>query len=262
VFDWELVGAPWTGASLGSILAKRETVFGDGRWPTTVMSNHDQPRHASRLAESVGATDRDAVARAAGLLLLTLRGTPFLYYGEELGLGDVDIPPNESLDPPAARVGPDFEWRDRSRCRTPMPWTSGPGAGFTTGRPWLRLGPDADTRNVAAQWRDPGSVLAFYRRLIALRAATPALQVGSLRLPPATAGDVVAYTREAAGQVILIALNLSRAAVTWPAPAVSSGAGWRPLLSTMDPKPPDTVLDDGATTVLEPDEGLILERIV
>jgi alpha-glucosidase len=261
VFDWELVGTPWTGPAVSSVLARRERVFDDGRWPTAVMSNHDQPRHASRLAASVAATDRDAVARAAALLLLTLRGTPFLYYGEELGLGDVDIPPDESLDPPAARVGPDFQWWDRSRCRTPMPWTSGRGAGFTTGRPWLRLGPDADTRNVAVQARDPWSVLAFYRRVIALRAATPALQLGSLRPLPAADDDVVAYTREAAGQVVLIALNLGRAAVTWPVPAAAGGTRWRPLLTTRDPEPPREVLVDGATLVLGPDGGMILERI-
>ena len=140
VFDWELVGTAWTAATVGAVVADREAAFGTDRWPTAVFSNHDQPRHASRLAGSIGASDRDAVARAAAVLLLTVRGTPFLYYGEELGMGDVDIPPDESVDPPAKRVGPDFAWWDRSRCRTPMPWAPGPGAGFTTGRPWLRLG--------------------------------------------------------------------------------------------------------------------------
>ena len=88
-------------------------------------------------------------------MLLTLRGTPFLYYGEEIGMGDVAIPPEESVDPPARRASPDFPWWDRSQARTPMPWTGGPGAGFTTGRPWQRIAPDAVTRNVAAQLADP-----------------------------------------------------------------------------------------------------------
>ncbi len=148
------------------------------------LSNHDQPRHATRLAASAGAADVDAVARAAAVLLLTLRGTPFLYYGEELGLGDVDVPAIESVDPPAARAGPDFSWWDRSRSRTPMPWRPGPGAGFTSGRPWLRLGPDAATRNVSVQAGTPGSTLSVYRRLIALRAASPALQLGTLGARP------------------------------------------------------------------------------
>jgi alpha-glucosidase len=200
VFDWELLTRPWSAASFRAALRRRERAFGDERWPTIVLSNHDQPRHASRLADSAGATgaDRDAIARAAALISLTARGTPFLYYGEELGMGDVDVPPDESIDAPAARVAPDFPWWDRSRSRTPMPWTGEPNGGFTGGRPWLRLGPDARTRNVAAQEADPDSVLACYRRLIAARHALPALQAGRMRVMPASVPDVLAYRRLAA----------------------------------------------------------------
>ncbi len=198
VFDWELIGTAWTPAAVCSAIATRERAFGDDHWPTVVFSNHDQPRHASRLAASAPGSDPDAIARAAAVLLLTARGTPFLYYGEELGMQDVDIPPEESVDPPASHVGPDFAWWDRSRCRTPMPWAPGPGAGFTTGRPWLRFGPDVSTRNVETQRGDPGSVLSFYRRLIALRAAMPALQDGALRIQDGQEVGVVAYTRETA----------------------------------------------------------------
>ncbi len=173
VFDWELVESAWTGAGIRAAIARREAAFGDTAWPTVVLSNHDRPRLSSRLADPIAGADRDAVARAAAVLLLTVRGTPCLYYGEELGLPDVNIPAAESVDPPAAHVGPDFDWWDRSRCRAPMPWAAGPGAGFTTGQPWLRFGLDADTRNVAAQAADPSSVLSLYRRLIALRAGEP-----------------------------------------------------------------------------------------
>ena len=106
VFDWELLGTQWTAAAVTAALARRDAVFGRDRWPTVVLSNHDQSRHASRLVASVGGLDRDAVARAAAVLLLTARGTPFMYYGEEIGMRDVEIPPDESVDPPAARVGP------------------------------------------------------------------------------------------------------------------------------------------------------------
>ena len=184
VFDWELITRPWSAAAFEAAVRRRERAFGDERWPTVVLSNHDQPRQASRLADSVGAVGaaRDAIARAAGLFSLTVRGTPFLYYGEELGMGDVDVPPEESIDEPARHVSPDFPWWDRSHCRTPMPWTPEPGAGFTTGTPWLRFGPDVETRNVAAQGADPDSVLAAYRRILAVRRTLPALQVGALRL--------------------------------------------------------------------------------
>jgi alpha-glucosidase len=261
VFDWEMLEAPWSADTIRSIIARREAAFGEDRWPTSVLSNHDRERHASRLADPVGAADRDAVARTAAVMLLTLRGTPFLYYGEELGMGDVDIPTEEIVDPPATRFGPDSTWWDRSRCRTPMPWAAGPGAGFTTGRPWLRLGPDTETRNVEAQRSDPSSVLSVSRRLIALRAASAALQVGSLRLCPEAGGGVVAYTRETPGQIVLVVLNLGRTEASWPLPGTSGEPGWRVLFGTGRTTTPGAAMAAGMTVVMAPDEGLILERI-
>jgi alpha-glucosidase len=258
VFDWMMVECAWTAAAVRAAIAEREAAFGAGRWPTVVLSNHDRSRHVSRLAASIGVEPTDALARAAAVLLLTQRATPFLYYGEELGMRDVDIPPQESVDPPASWVGQDFEWWDRSRCRTPMPWSSGPDAGFTTGRPWLRLGPDAATRNVAAQRADPDSVFALYRRLIALRAASPALQVGDLRLEPDAHDDVVAYSRTTGDQEMLVAVNLGRAATTWRLPEPGGSAGWRRSLDTAGPADADTVLDGGAAIELEPDQAIIL----
>ena len=260
VFDWELVEAGWNGPAVRAAIARREAAFGPDRWPTAVLSNHDQPRHATRLAASAGAADLDAVARAAAVLLLTLRGTPFVYYGEELGLGDVDVPAIESVDPPAARAGPDFTWWDRSRSRTPMPWTTGPGAGFTTGRPWLRLGPDAASRNVAVQAGTPGSTLSLYRRLIALRASSPALQVGSLELDPAD-GDVVAYVREAAGQHLLVVLNLGRGPAAWPLAGRPGGDRWRILLTTAAGSQDETEREAAPVLEIGPDEAVILERL-
>ena len=104
VFDWELVRAPWSAAEYRALLDRRQAIFGD-TWPTVVLSNHDQSRHASRLSESAGIDDTDAVARASAAVLLTLRGTPFLYYGEEIGLRDVEVPFDEIIDPPCAPGG-------------------------------------------------------------------------------------------------------------------------------------------------------------
>ncbi len=261
VFDWELTGAPWAATAVNRALEHRDEAFGPERWPAVVLSNHDQPRQASRLAGSVHGHDRDAVAKAAALLSLTARGTPFLYYGEELGMGDVDIPPDESVDPPADRVGPDFDWWDRSRCRTPMPWSAGPGAGFTTGTPWLRLGSDTETRNVATQRDDPHSILSLYRRLLALRAATPALQMGTSQVQTIDAGDVVAYTRAVPGQTILVVLNLADRVVSWRTADVEGVSGWRPVLSTTGSEASSSVVAGGATIELRPDEGRILEGV-
>jgi alpha-glucosidase len=260
VFDWELITRPWSASAFRAAMRRRERAFGDERWPTVVLSNHDQPRHASRLAETIGAhgTTRDAIARAAALLTLATRGTAFLYYGEELGMGDVDVPPAESIDEPAKHVTPDFAWWDRSRCRTPMPWTNGPGAGFTTGRPWLRLGPDHETRNVASQQQDPGSVLAAYRRIIAARHATPALQAGPLRLVPSDP-DVLAWRRlgpDPGDAEALVGIAFAPEGGRLPLPRLSGGRRWRPLVGTSPDLP--TIAADDREVRLAGFEGIVL----
>ena len=125
-----------------------------------MLGNHDQQRIATR----VGA----AQARVAAMLLLTLRGTPTMYYGDEIGMHDVQIPPEPVQDPSSAHVPGLGLGRDPER--TPMQWDAGPNAGFTTGRTGCRW-PTITTRNVAAEHADPRSMLALYRRLIALRRA-------------------------------------------------------------------------------------------
>ena len=154
IFDFRLIEQPWQAARLARAVDDAVTAFGPDRWPAVVMGNHDQPRQATRLSR--GRTgDRDAIARAAAVLLLGLRGTPFLYYGEEIGLGDVGVPRWEMQDPPARRYWPLPIWFDRDRCRGPLPWTGGVNGGFTTGRPWTRMASDYPTRNVASQAADP-----------------------------------------------------------------------------------------------------------
>ena len=258
VFDWELLTRPWSAAAFRAALRRRERAFGPSRWPTVVFSNHDQPRHASRLADSAGATgsDRDAIARAAAVLLLTIRGTPFLYYGEEIGMGDVDVPPDESIDAPAARVAPDFPWWDRSRSRTPMPWAGGPGAGFTTGTPWLRLGPDVDERNVAAQAADPGSVLACYRRVIAARRELPTLGDGTLALVRTDDPDVLAFRRRGSREDVLVVTAFAGAGATVRLPRAPGGGGWRPVVGSH--RIPAPVGDDGVTLQLRGYEAVVL----
>ncbi len=143
------------------------------------MGNHDR----SRLISRVGGV---AQARLAAMLLLTLRGTPTIYYGEEIGMRDVEIPPDSVMDPwernvPGLGLG-------RDPCRTPMCWTSEPGTGFTCGVPWLPIGEEFKRINVAQEREDPGSFLSLYRALLALRRAEPALGLGSYR-------EVLADTR-------------------------------------------------------------------
>ena len=257
VFDWALLQAPWSAEAYGDAIWLREKMFGHDRWLANVLSNHDQSRHASRLAASADIADTDAVARAAAVVLLSIRGTPYLYYGEEIGLRDVDIPVDEIIDPPARRalVDPDFEWWNRDQCRSPMPWTNEPGHGFTTGRPWLRFGDDADDRNVAAQETDEGSILATYRRLIALRRSSAALRTGTLRLVSVGTPDVLAWHREAPGEHMLVVVNFAETSRSVTLPSTGEET-FRPVGgSHVDPSAPG----EGNALTLRPLEAVILE---
>ena len=233
VFDWGLLAAPWSAAAFGAAIDTREENFGDGRWLANVLSNHDQSRQATRLAESAGVADTDAVARAAAVALLTLRGTPFLYYGEELGLADVPVPDEEIVDPPARRalIDPDFTWWNRDRCRSPMPWTAEPGHGFTTGRPWLRFGGDAGTRHVAGERRDPGSVLSTYQRLIAMRRRSVALRSGALRRVDCANPEVIAWYRETPSERVVVVMNFAASPCQAEVPGIVDD-GWRAIGGT------------------------------
>jgi alpha-glucosidase len=233
IFDFSLISQPWSARAFAAAVARREAAFGPTGWPTVVLSNHDQPRAASRFdAGGHG----DARAKVAASLLLTLRGTPFLYYGEEIGLRDVAIPADEIQDPAALRSGRSGWW-NRDQARTPMPWGPGPNGGFSSGRPWLRMSPELATRNVARQSADPSSILSHYRRLIALRRSLPALMVGSYAPVDVGRPSVFAYLRSTADQSALVILGFGPAAVGLTLPASPSGRPWTVRLSTHDRGP-------------------------
>jgi alpha-glucosidase len=174
---------------------RTEAALPDGAWPVWTGSNHDVNRFPTRWAG-----DDPGRARVALLMLLTLRGTPVLYYGDELLLPQVDVPEEALRDPVASSVGPE-EGRDGER--TPMPWEPGPAYGFTSGEPWLPTG-DRDGLTVAEQREDPGSPLSFTRDLIALRRARPDLVVGAYESLPSPQGTW-AWRR---GAATAVALNL------------------------------------------------------
>ncbi len=163
-------------------------------WPNFVLSNHDQPRHYSRYARGA---ETDARARVAAAMLLTLKGTPFLYYGEEIGMHNVRIPRGRLQDPLGRRTWPLRFGRDPER--TPMQWDDSPTAGFTAGTPWLRLADDYRSVNVAAQRDDPDSLFSFYRRLLQLRHEKEALHSGEIDFLVEGEGGCLAYKRVAVG---------------------------------------------------------------
>jgi glycosidase len=184
------------------------------------------------------------------MLLLTLRGTPTLYYGDELGLSDVAIPADQVRDPrelrePGLALG-------RDPVRTPMPWDASENAGFTTARPWLPLNADWPTRNVARMAEEPHSVLTLYRQLLAARRASLALSIGDFALLDAE-GDVLAYERRHGTERLIVALNLGGRSQRLQLPDWASGC--RPLLSTVA----DTALAEDGALLLRGDEGVILK---
>ncbi len=218
-FNFLLIGARWEADAIATIVRDYEAALPAGAWPNWVLGNHDQSRIASRVGR--------AQARVAAMLLLTLRGTPTLYYGDELGMRDVAIPPGVVQDPleknePGKGLGRDPQ-------RTPMPWDGSPNAGFTRGRPWLPLGDDAARVDVAAEAADPASMLSLVRALTRLRRATEALRAGAYR-ELAVAGPLFVYARETAASRVVVVLNLGAAPAAMP-PVVATLVS-RVLLST------------------------------
>jgi alpha-glucosidase len=179
VFNFALLYAPWDAARWAAVVTESERALaGRDAWPVWVLSNHDQVRHRSRYGGN------EARARVAAVVLLTLRGTPFLYAGEELGLEDAALAPDERVDPGG-----------RDGCRAPIPWTPEPPHGWGS-RSWLPFPPAAGDRCAAVQSAGPASILSLYRRLLRLRRASPALHDGSWGLVEATS-DLLAYERRA-----------------------------------------------------------------
>ena len=196
-FNFQLIQTEWNARGLSALIDEYERALPPGGWPNWVLGNHDKPRIASRVGI--------AQARVAAMLLLTLRGTPTMYYGDELGMPGVTIPPEQVQDP----YGKNFPGLGfgRDPSRTPMQWDGSRNAGFTSGTPWLPVDEDYPIVNVEAMSRDPASILTLYRRLTALRRERDALSIGGYA-SLAVSGDLLAYVRQHGRQRLLVALNL------------------------------------------------------
>jgi alpha-glucosidase len=220
VFLFKTLRTAFRARAVRELIDEFERAFPDPLLPTYVFGNHDRPRSMHRLGDDVGK------AMLLATLQLTARGVPFIYYGEEIGMGHHEIPLSLGLDPIASRHGFVPQWAaralrhqgillNRDECRLPMQWHGGPGGGFSregAAAPWLALHPRHPHVNVEAQERDPGSILSCYRRLLALRKASRALSAGSLRmLGGPLPRDVVGYRRAhgegPAAEVVDVLLN-------------------------------------------------------
>ncbi|MGZ3645468.1 MAG: alpha-amylase family glycosyl hydrolase [Ktedonobacteraceae bacterium] len=199
-FNFQLVLMPtWEASDIRQLVDAYTGTLPPGAWPNWVLGNHDQRRIATRVGREQ--------ARVAQMLLLTLRGTPTCYYGDELGMQNVAVPPKLMHDPP----GKDNPEHSRDPERTPMQWDSSPNAGFCLPevQPWLPVAEDYQTYNVAVEQQEMHSFLALVHALLAIRRSSPALSMGSQRSLPQHNPSCFVYVREHADQRCLVALNFS-----------------------------------------------------
>lgn len=235
-FNFRLIETPWEAEAVRAFVDSFEGALPEGAWPNYVLGNHDRPRLATRYGR--------AQARVAAMLLLTLRGTPTLYQGDELGAQDADIPPEKMRDP----LG-------RDPTRTPMQWDTSPNAGFCPegALPWLPLPPDHRETNVASQLADPYSLLNLYRRLLSYRRVTPALSAGTYQAVDAGTPSCYVFLRETEKKNVLVALNFSPEEQRVHLPNLPPG---EIVLSTYLDREQDF---DPGKLVLRGDEGVIVE---
>ena len=200
-FNFTILEKPWQAEKFAQGISIWDDLNQADLWPNQVLNNHDQRRISTRYQFDPD----DKLAKTAAALILTLRGTPFLYYGEEIGMRDIHLSRTEILDPPGRKFWPFYKGRDG--CRSPMQWDDNPFSGFSNAKPWLPVHPDYMNRNVLAQRNDPGSLLNFYKLLIQIRRSTPAFQRGSFELIQGVPKHILAFIRSNENQKILILLN-------------------------------------------------------
>jgi alpha-glucosidase len=237
--NFALLDTPWDASSVQGTIDAYLKAIPDHGWPDWVVGGHDKRRVASRIGP--------AQARILAMLLLTLRGTPFFFAGDEIGMTDVSIPPECVQDVFEQRV-PGYGL-NRDPERSPMRWDDSANGGFTSGRPWLPMGHDIGERNVARLQQDPCSLLWLYRSLIRLRKKEKALTIGSY-VPMRSRNDVLMFKRSYAGAELLIALNFSHDPRKLPFDATAAL-----LISTHLDRDPGAVQ---SSLILRGDEGMIL----
>lgn len=211
-YSFELLVDDYSVEYIRSTVSRLEAAMTEG-WPCWAISNHDVERAVTRWG---GHPANPRLARMLVGMLCSLRGSICLYQGEELGLGEADVPFEALQDPYGITFWPNFKGRDG--CRTPLPWTDAAQAGFTTGEPWLPISDEHRARSVALQEHDPHSVLNAFRQFLAWRHTMPTLLLGDIQFLD-SAEPVLMFERRHAGETLLLAFNLSGDAVSAPLPA-------------------------------------------
>jgi alpha-glucosidase len=224
-FDFDFTHCPWRARRFLRVIERWQQVLPAEAWPTYVLNNHDVKRAGSRF----GRGENDERLKVAAAMLLTQRGTPYLYYGEEIGMRDIPISRSQIQDPIGKRYWPFYVGRDG--CRSPMQWSAMRNAGFSENEPWLPVHPNFERRNVETQKDTPGSLLTFYRALLRLRKTYPALTQGLFQPISYDPYFILAYVRQTAEQVVLVALNFSRRPMRLVLGAELRDQNWQLLLS-------------------------------
>jgi len=234
-FNFSLLWASWDANDFREKIVAQESVLPPGAWGNHVLGNHDEPRFATRFGPHR--------VRAAAVLLLTLKGTPTMYYGEELGLVDCSIEPGNEQDP----WGKHHPELNRDGCRSPMQWIDGSGMGFTspTATPWL---PFADPgTNVVDQANNATSTLSLYRSLIELRHTSQALMLGSITMLEPNQDHVLSFSRTFGDDTVYVAINFTDSSqpYAFPTPVTQ-------ILGTAEPR-----AGEFTAVILAPNEAVI-----
>lgn len=249
-FNFDLSSCHWDPSCFLKVVQSTEKMIHPESWPVNFLNNHDSSRSASRFR----CGKDDERLKVAATMTLTLRGTPFMYYGEEIGMRNVHIPRRFIMDAVGEKYWPIYDGRDKNR--SPMQWDATPQAGFTTGKPWLPVNTDYQQRNVEAQRKDPNSLFNYYKRLIQVRKDLPALRTGMWQPLTYDPRSVFAYLRQIEGQTVLVALNFSHRPVRLAVGADLSQNTWRLALSSHREKMP--AFEAGGYLSLAGDEAMIL----
>ncbi|MHC1785144.1 MAG: alpha-glucosidase [Anaerolineaceae bacterium] len=251
-FNFDIINCPWKPDQFLQRIEDWENLLGRDVWPSYVFNNHDNKRSSSRLTRG----EDDRILKAAAALLLTQKGTPYMYYGEEIGMRDVSVKRSEIQDPVGRRYWPFYRGRDG--CRSPMQWNDQKFAGFSEFQPWMKIHADFRERNVAGQKANPYSLFSFYRTLIRLRTDKEALRCGMFMPLTFNPRRVLAYLRQTEDQTIMVVINFSRRPVKFFLGSSLARQNWQLLLSSKR-----NVLDNLDRNVLQLGsyEAEILEQI-
>ncbi len=224
-FDYGFANSKWQANQFSSAIEKWDALHPEPKWPNYFLNNHDTPRSATRFKSD----EADNRCKLLAAMHLTLRGTPFLYYGEEIGMRDIRLMPWQVQDPVGKRYW--FAGQGRDGCRSPMQWDETEHAGFSNAKPWLPVHPNYKSRNVSKQLKETGSLINFYKQLINVRRQFDALNSGSIQLIPTGHSSILSYLRVYENQAIFVILNFNKDPVIFKLPETLPKRHWKILFA-------------------------------